>query len=71
MQLIEADQKLCVSQLAERIGISTAGTSQHLSLLEKAGLVIRNRDSHRVCYSYNANSKLLITLQPLIHNNKE
>lgn len=68
MQIIEGDRQLCVSQVADKVGISVAGTSQHLSVLEKAGLVVRNRDSRRICYSYNADSQLLKTLLPLIHN---
>jgi DNA-binding transcriptional ArsR family regulator len=68
MQLIESSEMLCVSQLAEKIGISIAGTSQHLSILEDAGLVVRTRESHRICYRYNTDSKLLKTLLPLIRN---
>jgi ArsR family transcriptional regulator, lead/cadmium/zinc/bismuth-responsive transcriptional repressor len=68
MQLIDSEKDLCVSELAQQVGISVAGTSQHLSVLESAGLVLRTRDAHRICYRFNPESQVLKTLSPLIHN---
>lgn len=40
----------CVSALADTVGITPAGTHQHLKIIEKAGLVKRVRNGHKVCY---------------------
>jgi DNA-binding transcriptional ArsR family regulator len=40
----------CVSDLAEHIGISVSGVSQHLKILEHAGLVQKHRNCHKICY---------------------
>ncbi len=37
------NKEICVSEVAEKVGITTAGVSQHMKILENAGFVERNR----------------------------
>lgn len=53
VQLLARKEELCVSDLAHQVGISTAGASQHLKILEQAGLVDRNRNGQKICYTIN------------------
>ncbi len=41
---------LCVGELANEVGISTPGVSQHLKLLELHGLATPIRIGQRTCY---------------------
>lgn len=53
IQILADREELCVSELAREIGISTAGASQHLKILEHAGLVDRHRFGQKICYQIN------------------
>ena len=53
VRLLARKEELCVSELADQVGISTAGASQHLKILEHAGLVDRNRMGQKICYTIN------------------
>lgn len=41
---------LCVTDLANVLEVSVPAVSQHLRILEQAGLVQRHRQGQRVCY---------------------
>lgn len=56
MRLLLGNPELCVSEVAERVGISTAGVSQHMQVLERAGLLKRERMGQRICYRINQDS---------------
>lgn len=45
------DKKVCVSEIAERLGMSVAIVSHHLQSLSKAGLLEPNREGKRICYT--------------------
>jgi len=47
--LLEA-KELCVSDISEIVGISMSATSQHLRVLEMAGLVESERMGQMICY---------------------
>jgi ArsR family transcriptional regulator len=64
-KLLSSNQDLCVSEVAQEIGISTAGVSQHMKILEHAGLVEPNRMGQRICYRINQHP-LTIELLELI-----
>lgn len=42
--------ELCVSQLSERIGVPQPNVSQHLSMLYRAGALVRRREGAQVFY---------------------
>ncbi len=48
------DEILCVSDVAERLGISQPAASQHIKVLKTTGLLNENRRGFRVYYSINA-----------------
>ncbi len=50
IKLLRKDPTICVSEVAEKIGISPAGVSQHMKILEEAGLVSPKREGQKICY---------------------
>lgn len=49
-ELLNRNEEICVSQLADIVGISTAGVSQQLKVLEQSGLIERRRIGQKICY---------------------
>ena len=49
--ILAREDKICVSEIADQIGISTAGASQQLKVLEGAGMIRRRRMGQKVCYA--------------------
>lgn len=45
-------KKLCVSELAEKLGSSLSNTSHQLRKLEMAGMVDRVRAGRMICYQF-------------------
>jgi DNA-binding transcriptional ArsR family regulator len=50
MQLLIKQKELCVSDMAEIIGMSMSATSQHLRVMEMSGLVESERMGQMICY---------------------
>ncbi len=50
VQLIKSQPTICVSELASEVGITPAGASQHLDVLQRVGLLKPYRDGKKVCY---------------------
>src|SRR5262249_2118514 len=50
LYLLENMQDLCVSDLAEMLGISVSAVSQHLAKLKAYGLVTPRRDAQTIYY---------------------
>lgn len=44
-------KKVCVSEIAEQLGMSVATVSHHLQSLSRAGLLEPNKEGKRVCYT--------------------
>lgn len=55
IKLLASDRDLCVSEVASEVGITVAGISQHMKILEKAGLVVPQRKGQKICYRINGN----------------
>lgn len=53
LKILAERDEICVSELASEVQISTAGASQQLKVLEKVGLIIRNRKGQKICYTVN------------------
>jgi DNA-binding transcriptional ArsR family regulator len=66
LQILSREQDICVSELAQQVGISNAGVSQQLKVLEQAGLIERNRMGQKICYSVKINSEVNRKLYRLI-----
>lgn len=60
--LIFSDKKVCVSDIAKHLKLSIAITSHHLQSLTKEGLLDRDREGKKVCYS--------LTKSDLVHDLK-
>ena len=43
-------KKICVSEIADKLGLSVAVVSHHLRVLSKVGLVAPEKTGKRVCY---------------------
>lgn len=50
IKLLKSQGELCVSDLASVLGLSVSGASQHLRILELAGLVECQRMGQMICY---------------------
>lgn len=50
MNILSRNNDICVSEVADKIGISTAGVSQHMRILEQAGLIKKLRKGQKICY---------------------
>lgn len=44
------NKNICVSEIAETLGISTSAVSQHLKILELSGLTLKHRQKQMICY---------------------
>ena len=66
LKLLSKDNEICVSELAAEVGISNAGVSQQLKVLEQAGLVERQRMGQKICYQISSDSKVNQKLLDLI-----
>lgn len=65
VKLLIDKPELCVSEVANQIGISTAGISQHMRILESSGLVRPQRLGQKTCYRLQAepvNNQTLLNL---------
>ncbi len=50
VKLLLKPEEMCVSELADNVNISVAGTSQQLKVLENAGIITRYRIGQKICY---------------------
>lgn len=50
IKLLLNNKDICVSELAEQVGITVAGTSQQLRILEQNGIVEHQRQGQKMCY---------------------
>jgi DNA-binding transcriptional ArsR family regulator len=64
IRLLSGSTSLCVSEVALKVGITTAGVSQHMKILERVGLVKPKRMGQKICYQidYKKNSAVLAFL---------
>lgn len=69
IRLITERNNICVSELADEVGITTSGASQQLKLLEASGVVNRFRKGQKICYKVNHEDEVVKDVMRLI--NKE
>ena len=55
---------LCVSDVARLFSVSVSAASQQLKILERCGLIERNRYGQRICYEVKKNDSLV---QSVVH----
>jgi len=54
--VIFGDRKVCVSEIAARLGMSVAIVSHHLRVLAGEGLLEPVREGKRICYAVSENA---------------
>ena len=59
LELLIDNEDYCVSELASEVGISNAGVSQQLKILEQAGIVNRVRMGQKICYALRADDEIV------------
>ena len=64
IDLLRNKKEMGVSEMAERIGITKANVSQHLSLMRQQNIVKTRRDGIAILYSL-ANPKILLAYDAL------
>jgi len=64
VRLLSGCGSLCVGAIAKRLDLTQSAVSQHLRILEEAGLVVPERKGMRVHYSI-ARSELGVALEGL------
>lgn len=65
MRLLSTRRDICVSELAEAVGISTPGVSQQLKVLEAGGLVYKERMGQKICYRLRRDDPLVAQVMNL------
>lgn len=51
-KLLNSNQDLCVSEMANRLEISPSAVSQHFKSFEMLGLVSKERSGQKICYVF-------------------
>lgn len=62
LQLLRAEGELSVGEIAERIGVSQPGVSNHLACLRWCGFVATRRE-HRTVFNFVADERVLTLLE--------
>jgi DNA-binding transcriptional ArsR family regulator len=73
LQLLRAEGELPVGEIADRVGISQPGVSNHLACLRWCGFVA-TRQEHRTVYNFIADERVLTLLElgdALLNDNAE
>lgn len=68
IELLSKNSKLCVTDLASILDMSLSCVSQHLRILEMSGLVDKEREGQRICYTYRPKDSKTKAIVDLISN---
>lgn len=69
-KILLSKEEFCVSEVAEKVGISVPATSQHFRIFELVGLVDKKRYAQMVCYVLKEDDVLVQDLVKLIKNKR-
>lgn len=69
-KLLLSDSEMCVSEIAESLGISPSAVSQHFRSFEMLGLVNKDRTGQKICYSLKSGDDLVFQLNNVITSSK-
>lgn len=58
-KLLMNNQELCVSEIAEQLGVTLSAVSQHFRNFEMVGLVQKERMGQKICYMLKADDALV------------
>ncbi len=69
-KLLMSNKELCVTEIADKVGISAPAVSQHFRIFELTGLVDKHRYGQKICYVLKRNDGLVQDLITLIKTNR-
>ncbi len=62
VKILLSEEKLCVSDIANRLAVSVSAISQHFRSFESLGLVSKQRTGQKICYILQNPDGILDTL---------
>lgn len=68
-KLLAGKHELCVSEIADELGISVSAVSQHFKNFEMTGLVDKIRTGQKICYGLKDDA-FVTDIKRVIDNNK-
>lgn len=68
-KLLSSNQELCVSEIADNLGISVSAVSQHFKNFEMTGLVDKKRTGQKICYVLK-DDDIVKDISNVVSNNK-
>jgi ArsR family transcriptional regulator, arsenate/arsenite/antimonite-responsive transcriptional repressor len=68
-KILQSSRKMCVSEIARELNVSTPAISQHFRIFELVGLVDKQRQGHKICYVLKNEDQLIQRLSKIM--NKE
>ncbi len=63
-KILQSGKEMCVTEIADAVGISVPAVSQHFRIFEFVGLVDKTRYGQKICYTLKKDDQLV---QNLIH----
>ncbi|PSO42788.1 hypothetical protein BRC19_03835 [Candidatus Saccharibacteria bacterium QS_5_54_17] len=70
VQLLEQYENISVGELADALSLSSAAISQHMRMLEYAGVVRKERHGQRTCYQLQTQNPFIQDVLAIIHNSQ-
>lgn len=58
-KLLLSGREMCVTEIAEALGVSVPAVSQHFRIFELVGLVDKQRHGQKICYSLKTDDLLV------------
>lgn len=65
-KIMQSGREMCVSEIAEAVGISVPAVSQHFRIFELVGLVDKERYGQKICYKLKENDEFVNDFRSLI-----
>ncbi len=65
-KLLLSGREMCVTEIAESIGVSVPAVSQHFRIFELVGLVDKKRYGHKICYLVKVDDQLVKKLIQIV-----
>ncbi len=69
-KLLMSNDELCVTEIAEELGITVSAVSQHFRNFEMVGLVDKERMGQKICYMLKNNDDLVSELIKVANKRK-
>lgn len=64
-KLMQSGREMCVSEIAEAIGVSVPAVSQHFRIFELIGIVGKERYGQKICYKLKEDDSIVNTIKSI------